>query len=354
VSKFAALLVDQVMPLKEALVLMDRGGEGFLAVQSETRTVVGVITDGDVRRALIGNVPLSAPVSQVMNRHFKSWPADDSYEAALSYLKTHNYRQLPVINAQGELVDILFSNHPPALLRKNPVVIMAGGLGTRLRPFTETVPKPMLRVGDKPFLQGILENLIAQGFCRFYFCVNYLAEQIVDHFKDGKQWGVEISYVHEKQRLGTAGALALIEEPGQLPLLVMNGDLLTKVDFASLLDHHATNQNIATMAVRQMEFQIPFGVVSVNDARISDMVEKPVNTFLVNAGIYVIDPACLSAIPKDEMFDMPTLLEQFLDSSQGVGYFPLFESWMDIGRIEDYQHALKTHAAPGSNDITTA
>lgn len=345
-NKFGALVVSEHMPLKDALVLMDKGGEGFLVVQSETGSVSGVIADGDVRRALINDVALSGHVSDVMNRNFKFWRVGGTYDAAIAYLKTLKCRQLPVLNEQGELVDILFSNHLTVPRRENPVVIMAGGLGTRLRPLTETVPKPMLRVGDRPFLQGILENLIAQGFCRFYFCVNYLADQIVDYFKDGAHWGVEINYVHEKKRLGTAGALALIDNPGPLPLLVMNGDLVTKVDFGSLLDHHVAHGKMATMAVRNMEFQVPFGVVDINDTRISAIVEKPVNSFLVNAGIYVIDPTCLAIIPDDEMFDMPTLLAGFLDSEKGVGYFPLYESWMDIGRIEDYQLALKSHRQP--------
>ena len=342
-NNFSAFLIEEHTLLKDALVLMDKGGEGFLAVLDASGTVVGVIADGDVRRALIANLSLDSPVSAVMNRSFKFGRNNETREAAFRYLKTLKCRQLPILDAGGKLTDILFSDHAFPIYRDNPVVIMAGGLGTRLRPFTETVPKPMLRVGNKPFLEGIIENLIAQGFHRFYFCVNYLAEQIVEYFKDGSQWGIDIRYVHEKKRLGTAGAVALIQEPGDLPLLVMNGDLVTKVDFGALLDHHLQNDKVATMAVRHMDFQIPFGVVDVSESNVTAIEEKPVKKFLVNAGIYVIDPVCLRKIPREEMFDMPTLLASLVEENRDVGYFPLYESWLDVGRVEDYQFALKSH-----------
>lgn len=346
----STLLVDEHTLLKDALVLMDRAGEGFLVVQNKAGNVVGVIADGDVRRALIANLSLESPVCEMMNRAFKFGKNTETREASFRYLKTLKCRQLPILDEEKNLIDILFVDHVTPSHRDNPVVIMAGGLGTRLRPFTETVPKPMLRVGNKPFLQGIIENLIAQGFHRFYFCVNYLAEQIVEYFKDGSQWGVDIQYVHENKRLGTAGALGLIQDPGTQPLLVMNGDLVTKVDFGALLDHHLQQDKIATMAVRHMDFQIPFGVVEVSEFDVLGIEEKPIKKFLVNAGIYVIDPVCLKNIPRDEMFDMPTLLGTLVEENSSVGYFPLYESWLDVGRVEDYQFALKSH---GQQDETS-
>lgn len=308
--------------------------------------VVGIVSDGDVRRALIGNIAMDCAVSAVMNRGFKFWPSSGAYDEAIKYLKSLNIRQLPILNESRRLVDVLFADHLKSPRRDNPVVIMAGGLGTRLRPYTETVPKPMLRVGGRPFLQGILENLVEQGFHRYYFCVNYLADQIVDYFGDGKKWGVDIEYVHENKRMGTAGALSLIKDPGPLPLLVMNGDLVTKVDFRALVDHHIAHGKMATMAVRNSEFQIPFGVVEVDEQAVLSIVEKPMKSFLVNAGIYLIEPGCLPMIPPGEFYDMPTLLDDLLGQGKPVGYFPLYESWMDIGRIEDYQLALKSHDQP--------
>jgi dTDP-glucose pyrophosphorylase len=343
VSRIAALIVGRDTPLKDALLAMDAAGEGFLVVQSPDGVVIGIVADGDVRRALIGNIALDCAVSAVMNREFKFWTSSGGYDEAIKYLKGLKVRQLPILNDRRELVDVLFSDHLELPRRDNPVVIMAGGLGTRLRPYTETVPKPMLRVGDRPFLQAILENLAEQGFHRFYFCVNYLADQIIDYFGDGKNWDVDIQYVQEKKRMGTAGALSLIENPGHLPLLVMNGDLITKVDFGALIDHHVSLGKKATMAVRNSEFQIPFGVVEVDDHAVLSIVEKPTKSFLVNAGIYLIEPACLSLIPLGQFYDMPTLLDDLLGQGDQVGYFPLYESWMDIGRIEDYLLALKSH-----------
>jgi len=343
VGLIASLIVDQNTPLRNALLAMDEAGEGFLIVQSPDGVVVGVVADGDVRRALIGNISLDSAVSAVMNRDFKFWTSTGVFDDAIKYLKSLKVRQLPILNDHGQLVDVLFSDHLELPRRDNPVVIMAGGLGTRLRPYTETVPKPMLRVGGRPFLQVILENLTQQGFHRFYFCVNYLADQIIDYFGDGKKWGVDIHYVQERKRMGTAGALSLIEGLGHLPLLVMNGDLITKVDFGALVDHHVSHGMKATMAVRNSEFQIPFGVVEVDEHAVLSIVEKPMKSFLVNAGIYLIEPVCLQRIPADQFYDMPTLLDDLLGNGDQVGYFPLYESWMDIGRIEDYQLALKSH-----------
>jgi dTDP-glucose pyrophosphorylase len=340
-SNVSVFAVPENTPLREALVTMDREGEGFLVVIGGDRAVKGVIADGDVRRALIHGHSLDEPVGDVMNREFKFSRQSDSREKAMAYLRTLKCRQLPVLDGQGRLVDILFSDHLTQAERPNPVVIMAGGLGTRLRPITETIPKPMLKVNGKPFLETTLENLVAQGFRSFHFCVNYLAEQITEHFGDGRRWGVRIDYVREKKPLGTAGALALIDEIPQVPALVMNADLMTRLDFGQLLDHHAGKHNVATMAVRSMEFQVPFGVVETEGERVSDIVEKPVRSYLVNAGIYVLDPAVFSNIPKGEHFDMPELFQSLISQQRPVGYFPLYESWLDIGRIEDYQRALR-------------
>lgn len=335
--------VRAVLPLREALSVMDKGGEGFLVVTEADGSVVGVVSDGDVRRALIHGVSLEVPVASVMNRDFKFWPQGSPRDAAAKYLKTLKCRQLPILDSARKLIDILFSDHLDEMRRDNPAVIMAGGRGVRLRPITESVPKPMLKIGDKPFLQNTLEILIDQGFRTFYFCVNYLAEQIVEHFGDGSRWGVNIRYVHEDKELGTAGALALIEDAGVRPCLVMNGDLVTKLDFGSLLDFHEAHGNAATMAVRTMEFQVPFGVVETSGSKVVEIKEKPVSTHLVNAGIYVVNPSCFRKIPKGEAIDMPSFLATLIRTNQLVGYFPIYESWLDIGRLEDYQRALKEH-----------
>ena len=339
VDKF---IIAETTQLKHALVTMDKAGEGFLIVADSRGSIVGVVADGDVRRALIGGTSLDVPVSSVMNRDFKFWRHGSPHDEAIKYLKTLQCRQLPILDDANKPIDIIFSDHLEMPRRDNGVVVMAGGLGTRLRPITANVPKPMLRIGDKPFLQNTLENLIEQGFHKFYFCVNYLADQIIDHFGDGSRWDVSICYVREKKQLGTAGALALIDYDSGLPLLVMNGDLATKLDFTSLIEYHASQHYAATMAVRSADFQVPFGVVEAEEGQVTGIVEKPIRTYLVNAGIYVIDPDCRRRIPKNESYDMPTLLEDLIRDKRSVGYFPLFESWIDIGRMEDYQRAMQS------------
>jgi dTDP-glucose pyrophosphorylase len=342
----ALIAVDEHTPLKEALVTMDKAGEGFLVVCRNDRRVVGVVADGDVRRALIAGVTPGASIGDLMNRDFKFARHSESREGAIAQLKQAKYRQLPILDADGRLVDILLSDHFATPRRDNIVVVMAGGQGARLRPMTDTVPKPMLRVGDKPFLERILDTLIAQGFHRFYFCVHYLADQITDHFKDGTRWGVAIDYIHEEKQLGTAGALGLIPSPGSLPLLVMNADLVTRLDFGAMLAHHTAHAPMVTMAVRTLEMQVPFGVVETEGSYVSRIVEKPIQAFLINAGIYVVDPACLAYVPKGNPIDMTTLLDKLVQANKSIGHFPLYEAWMDIGRMEDYQRALQFYAAP--------
>ena len=325
---------------------MDKGGEGFLVVCGDNGRVVGVVADGDVRRGLIADISVDAPITKLMNRDFKFGRQSATRAESIAFLKTLKCRQLPIVDQQGRLIDILFSDHLDVPNRDNLVVIMAGGLGTRLRPMTETVPKPMLRVGNKPFLERILENLIAQGFRNCYFCVHYLADQIIDYFGDGSKWGVKIEYVREEQRLGTAGGLAMIGNFGPLPILVLNADLVTRLDFGALLAHHAANAHVATMAVRTMEFQVPFGVVETEGSRLVRIREKPLQSFLVNAGIYVVNSDCLRHIPRGEPFDMPMLLDSLVQAKESVGYFPLYEAWMDVGRVEDYEQALQVYANP--------
>ena len=335
-------VIPCVTSLKDTLIILNEMGEGFLLVGSDDGEILGIIADGDVRRALINGFSLSVSIDQIMNRSFRYWHSEDSMVDALAYLNFSKCRFLPILDRQKRLTNILFSEHPQAPSRENPVVIMAGGLGSRLRPMTNNVPKPMLRVNDKPFLESILENFIDQGFLQFYFCVNYLAEQIIEYFGDGSKWGVRINYVREQSRLGTAGGLALIDGLQDLPVFVMNADLITNLNFVALLECHIKNKNAATMAVRSIEHQVPFGVVQTDCDRILGITEKPIFKYLINTGIYVINPKSFELIPRGDYFDMPSLIEKIISKEDKVGCFPIYEGWIDIGRIEDYQQAIST------------
>ncbi|MCI7477621.1 MAG: alcohol dehydrogenase, partial [Selenomonadales bacterium] len=223
--------------------------------------------------------------------------------------------------------------------KKNKVLLMAGGLGMRLRPLTENCPKPLLRIGDKPILQIIMESFVKEGFLDFYISVNYKSEMIEEYFGNGEHFGVNISYIHEPKRLGTAGAVGLIPDVIDEPIIVMNGDLLTNVNFSQLLAFHNNNNAVATMCGREYKIQVPFGVINYDNWEIKSLEEKPMLTNFVNAGIYVLNPDVVKAVKKDEYLDMPDLFTQLISENKKVLVFPLRESWLDIGRMEDFERA---------------
>ncbi|MFC6648217.1 sugar phosphate nucleotidyltransferase [Paenibacillus rhizoplanae] len=216
---------------------------------------------------------------------------------------------------------------------------MVGGLGTRLRPFTDDIPKPMLKVGDKPILETIIEGFKNYGFTKFILSVNYKKEIIKAYFQDGKHLDVYIEYIEEGKRLGTAGALSLLSEKPNAPFFVMNGDLLTKMNYEQLMEFHCETKSNATICVREYEYQIPYGVIETENHRLLSIVEKPVHKSFVNAGIYVLDPQVLEHVPQDEFYDMPDLFKKLMDMQGGVSAFPLREYWLDIGQVDDYEKA---------------
>ena len=228
--------------------------------------------------------------------------------------------------------------------KTNRVVLMVGGLGTRLRPLTQDTPKPMLKVGNKPILQTIVEKFAEYGFVNITMCVNFNASIIRDYFGDGKEFGVNIDYVLEQKRMGTAGALSLLKERPSEPFFVMNGDLLTNVNFEHILNYHTLNKATATMCVREYDYEVPYGVVKMNDNKIIEIAEKPVQKFFVSAGIYMLSPEILDLIPQDEFYDMPTLFEKAIAQGKNVISFPIHEYWIDIGRLEEYQKANEEYA----------
>jgi len=223
--------------------------------------------------------------------------------------------------------------------RSNFVVIMAGGLGSRLRPLTYQQPKPLLKVGTKPILETIIENFVSQGFYRFYLCINYKGHMIKEYFNDGNQWNIDIRYIEEPKRLGTAGALSLLPERPNEPFFVMNGDLLTKVDFVRLLQFHQKQNAVATMCVREYTHTIPYGVTNLDGSKVLDLVEKPTHRYHTNAGIYTVNPEMIDKIPADTFFDMPTLINHLLEEQLHIASFPLHEYWIDIGHIRDFEQA---------------
>lgn len=327
-------------PILQAIEIIDKGAIKIALIADEDNHLLGTVTDGDIRRGILKGIGLDSEVQNVMNSKPVTARSNESHETMLAIMKLKRLHQIPIVDDNGcvtgiEILDELLKSQT----RDNWVVLMAGGLGTRLRPLTDEYPKPLLKVGSKPILETIMENFIEYGFRKFYLSVNYKAEMIEAYFRDGSQWGAEIRYVRENQRMGTAGALGLLPEKQNSPIIVMNGDLLTKVNFQQLLDFHVDHHAQATMCVREFDFQVPYGVVKVDKLRLIGIDEKPTHKFFVNAGIYVLDPAVLDLIPKNDCFDMPNLYEKLMDLNCETVVFPIREYWMDIGRKDDFERA---------------
>jgi len=330
--------VNESASIKEALTVLDREALQIVIVIGKDSRLVGTLTDGDVRRALLRGEGLDGQVSAAMNSKPLLGLSTQSETAWKRTMLEHSIRHLPIVDENRCIVG-LFYDKKEVKKRFNPVVLMLGGLGTRLRPLTETIPKPMLQVGGKPILETIVTHIAEQGFVNFYFCINYLGEQIRHYFGDGSQWGIHIEYVEEDERMGTAGALSLLPEKPSMPFVVMNGDLLTKVDLTALIDFHIEHDNITTACVREYAQQVPYGVVEVDGPRVTQLVEKPVYRYFVNAGIYALSPDAMDKVPESAFYDMPTLIEEVLSEKGNVGGFPITEYWMDIGQMPDFEQA---------------
>ncbi len=334
-----AISVDADDSVKKALTVLDKQAIQIILVVSTAQELVGTITDGDVRRGLLKGETLESSVAKIMNRSPTIGNEDETETVWQQHIERKSLRHLPIINSKQKVIGLYYHKEQKTPQIKNPVVLMLGGLGTRLRPLTETVPKPMLPVGNKPILETIVKHISEQGFTEFYFCINYLGDKISQYFGDGSKWGINITYIEETKPMGTAGALSLLPSLPKLPLIVMNGDLLTKVDFISLLDFHLEHKNAITTCVREYSHQVPYGVIEMSGQEITQLVEKPIYRYFVNAGIYCLNPSLITEIPTKTFYDMPTLVEEQQAKSQKTGGFPLTEYWMDIGHIPDYEQA---------------
>lgn len=334
-------LISPNATLQQAIQQMDASAQGILLVADSEKHLLGTITDGDVRRALLNHLGLDINIQQVMNKQPRSASSEWSRSQLLAALEQQQLLHLPVVDSAGRITGLETLQR---LLNKqhlaNPVFLMAGGFGTRLRPLTHNCPKPMLKVGGKPILELILQNFIDAGFYRFFISTHYMPDVIRNHFGDGRNWGVSIEYIHEESPLGTAGALGLLpQQEIDRPMFLMNGDLLTRLDYRKLLDFHEQSQAIATMCVREYEHQVPYGVIESNGSCITSITEKPIQHFFINAGIYLLSPELVRSVTPGTRIDMPTLLQQAIDQCQHVSMFPIHEYWLDIGRMEDFRRA---------------
>lgn len=339
-KEWKKILISPSDSIRDAIAAINSESLQIALVIDTNSCLIGTITDGDVRRGILANLSLDDSVEKIMNTTPITVSPYDSREAVLSLMKIHLLHQIPIVDEEKRLVGLEIGEELVGTVPvENWVVLMVGGIGNRLRPLTEQCPKPLLKIGNKPLLEIIIENFIEQGFHQFFLAVNYKAEMIKNFFGDGSSWNVEIRYLHENYPMGTAGALSLLPELPSHPLIIMNGDLLTKANFRQLLNFHNEHQAHGTMCVRDYDFQVPFGVVKTNHQQILRIDEKPTHRFFVNAGIYVLDPLSLQFVPSDSYFDMPDLFQELITHHRETIVFPIREYWMDIGHMDDFQRA---------------
>jgi dTDP-glucose pyrophosphorylase len=326
--------------IREAIEILDREALRIVLIVDDKLQLLGVITDGDIRRGLIARKNLESPVTEIMNVKPKIADHLASKASILALMTQHNLLQIPILK-EGSLIGLETLQQLTERTKiDNPVFLMAGGFGKRLAPLTDSCPKPLLKIGTKPILETIIEQFAESGFHKFYISTHYLPEKIRDYFKDGSQWNVSIKYVHEESPLGTGGALGLLpKDIGDFPIIMMNGDLLTKVDFGKLLSYHKSQKAVATMCVREYEFQVPYGVIEIANSKINSMIEKPTYRFFVNAGIYVVEKSVVDLVGLNQKIDMPTLLDEQVQKGSNIAAFPIHEYWLDIGKKMDFEKA---------------
>ena len=332
------IIVKESISILEVLKIIDKSSKQIAIVVDKNNKLLGTISDGDIRRALLKNISLTESVKNIYFQTPTIASINDSREQIINICKLKKIHQIPIVDAKGNLIGLEILDELISKKKKlNKVILMVGGRGTRLQPLTKKTPKPMLEVGNKPILQTIVEKFVEYGYSNIVMCTNYKSQVIKDYFGDGTKFGVSIEYISEEERMGTAGALSLLKEKITEPFFVMNGDLLTNVNFEHLHDFHISNNSLATMCVRDYEFQVPFGVVNIKNTKILSINEKPLQKFFVNAGIYMFNPEVLDFIPKKKFYDMPTLFKKLIDKQ--VISFPIREYWLDVGQIEEFEKA---------------
>jgi dTDP-glucose pyrophosphorylase len=310
-----------------------------IAVNSQGQ-IEGTVSDGDIRRALLEGCSLLDPLARVVHRDALVVPPSLGRELVLQLMRMNKIQQIPVVDETRHVVGLhLWEELTITPERSNLMVIMAGGKGTRLRPFTENCPKPLVPVAGKPMMEHIIERAKLEGFNHFVIAVHYLGHMIEDYFGNGERLGVQIDYLREHSPLGTAGALSLLNPWPSAPFVVTNGDVLTDIRYGELLEFHILHSAMATMAVRLHEWQHPFGVVQIRGVDIVGFEEKPIARTHINAGVYVLEPESLDSLEQRAPCDMPTLIERLQSKALRVIAYPMHEPWLDIGRPDDLSRA---------------
>jgi dTDP-glucose pyrophosphorylase len=331
--------------IQQAILNLDQVAIRIVLVVSEGGELEGTISDGDIRRGLLKGLDLSSPIASVIHRDALVVPLEMGRDMVLQLMVANKIQQIPVVDERRHVVGLhLWDEITSPPVRPNLMVIMAGGMGTRLRPHTESCPKPLLPVAGKPMLEHIIERAKLEGFSHFALAIHYLGHMIEDYFGSGERLGVRVDYLREKFPLGTAGALGLLNPRPDAPFVVTNGDLITDIHYGELLDFHIRHDAAATMSVRVHEWQHPFGVVQTRGVEIVGFEEKPIARSHINAGVYALDPSALDVLNVDGHCDMPTLFERLQARSRRTVAYPMHEPWLDVGRPHDLVTAENTQS----------
>ncbi len=334
------LMITPDTIIKQAMEVIDKGSRGIALVIDEGERLIGTITDGDVRRAILKGISLNDSIKLIMNENFTFVSEHYSRTLIETLFLRKAISQIPVLDDDMRLTDLIFQYEFFLKETKdNWVVIMAGGLGTRLSSLTRDIPKPMLRVGPKPIIETIIDQMKSYGYTNIVLCLNYKAEIIQNYFQDGSNFGVNIQYVTEKKRLGTAGAIRLAKQYITKSFFVLNGDILTKLNFEQFMNYHLKHKNTMTIGTKKYDMQIPYGVVDIREESVVSLKEKPEIGFFINGGMYCLEPDVIDLIPEDEYFDITKLIDICLKTDRKVGSFPITEYWMDIGQMDDFSKA---------------
>jgi dTDP-glucose pyrophosphorylase len=330
-----AYLVAEAASLRDAMAAVDRGAARIALAVGPDGRLVGVVTDGDLRRALLGGAALTDPVAPVLTRSYLAVDTTEGRAAALELMRARRIDAIPVVDADRRPVGLhLLQGFLEPIARPNWAVIMAGGQGVRLRPLTEHVPKPMLPVAGRPIIERLVLHLVGFGLKRIFVSVNYLGHVIEEHLGDGARFGARIDYLREDDALGTAGALSLLPAAPTDPILLLNGDLVTSADLGALLDAHAIGARRATIGIRRYLHTVPFGCVERDGDRVLRLEEKPTLEREVNSGIYALDPSVVARVQPGRRLDTPELIADLLAEDQPVGAFEIEDEWIDIGQRE--------------------
>ena len=325
--------------LKQALKTISEGAMQIALVVDDKNKLIGTLTDGDIRRGLLKGMDINSSIKSIVFKKPIIVNLNDTKKKILKKALSKKIHQIPVVDNKKKVKGIyIIDELMQPKKRTNKVILMVGGRGSRLKPLTNNIPKPMLKVGSKPVLHTIVENFVTCGYQDIVMCLNYGSKIIQDYFDDGSKFDANITYVIEKKRMGTAGALSLLNEKPLEPFFVMNGDLLTNLDFDKMLDFHNDHRSLATMCVREHITEVPYGVVTQDKGNIISVEEKPIRSFFLNAGIYILDPDCFNFIPN-KFYDMPSLFQKMISKNKKVISFPLQEYWLDIGRFADLEKA---------------